>query len=114
MQTVRAKMQRDREFLLREKKRVETLPRDQIADIVNFLWGPNVGTSTALVNTDLEMDPIIAPPASVRLPGEAARTGDGGITVDDESGPQGISDFEEDLPENRSGISGVVPMTAVV
>ncbi|WP_416566443.1 hypothetical protein [Nocardia testacea] len=108
MQTVRAKMQRDLEFLLREKKRVETLPRDQIADIVNFLWGPNVGTSTALVNTDLEMDPIIAPPASVRLPGEAARAGDGGITVDDESGPQGISDFEEDLPENRSRISGVV------
>lgn len=108
MQTVRAKMQRDLEFLLREKKRVETLPRDQIADIVNFLWGPNVGTSTALVNTDLEMDPIIAPPAGVRLPGEAARAGDGGITVDDESGPQGISDFEEDLPENRSRISGVV------
>ncbi|WP_406224140.1 DUF4157 domain-containing protein [Streptomyces canus] len=108
MQTVRAKMQRDLEFLLREKKRVETLPRDQIADIVNFLWGPNVGTSTALVNTDLEMDPIIAPPASVRLPGEAARAGDGGIAVDDESGPQGVSDFEEELPENRSRISGVV------
>lgn len=108
MQTVRAKMQRDLEFLLREKNRVETLPRDQIADIVNFLWGPSVGTSIALVNTDLEMEPIIAPPASVRLPGEPAHAGDGGIVVDDESGPQGISDFEEDLPENRNRISGVV------
>ncbi|MEV6235518.1 hypothetical protein [Lentzea sp. NPDC051838] len=108
MQTVRAKMQRDLEFLIREKKRVETLPRDQIADVVNFLWGPNVGTSTALVNTELEMEPIIASPDSVQLPGEPPHGHDGGIIMDDESGPQGISDFEEDLPANRGRISGVV------
>jgi hypothetical protein len=108
MRAVRAKLERDIDFLINNKTDLQSLPPDQYVDIINFLATPDERKSEKTVNKDLEVDITIVSPSSIRLPGEQQFT-QSEISIDQPpSPPEAISDFEENLLNDRTLINGVV------
>jgi hypothetical protein len=111
MRAVKAKMQREIDFLTNNRSNIQALPPDQAADILRFLAVPDERKSEKTINTDQEIDITIVAPSNIRLPGEqrgGSQQDEGMIRSESESSPDAISEFEESLLDDRSIITGVV------
>jgi hypothetical protein len=112
MRAVKAKLQKNLDFLTTNRRDIQALPPDQSTDILNFLSISDETKSQKTVNTDLLVDITIVAPSNIRLPGELKTGGElqseGLIQSDSQSSPDAISEFEEALLDNRGMITGVV------
>jgi hypothetical protein len=113
MRAVRAKLEKGLvDFLTNNKRDIDALPPDQVADVLTFFSIPDDRKSQKTVNVDLEVSLTIVEPSRIRLLGEGeegpASQNEGMVQSANRPSADAISDFEADLLKNRGTITGVI------